>query len=93
MKIKKYKEILENNSENSSNKFYIYAVHYSDRTYRGSIWDEPRKPWIPDNAEFKGEFELKGWQSYMVVNQKELDEINQIKEERQRERDAKKYNL
>jgi len=91
MKIKKYKEILENNTE--TKKLYVFDVHYTDQTYRGSIWDTPRKPWVPNSAKLVAEFELGENRSYMVVNQEDLDEINKIKEENDMKNKAKKYNL
>jgi len=89
MKIKKFNEEVSRN-----NKFYVYSVPYYAETYRGSIWDSPRKPWIPDGAKLISEFEINRHNDgYMIVNQQELDEINKIKNDRKMEDDSKKFNL
>lgn len=90
MKIKKYREL---NEGVDRKKFYVFSVNADDRTYRGSIWDSPVKPWVPYGSELLTEFELDGNKSYMVVNQEDLDEINKIKEENEIKRKSKKYNL
>lgn len=88
MKIQKFNE----DKEEKYSKKYVFAVSRGSRTYRGSIWDTPTKLWIPDDATLIGEFDT-GDRDYMIVTQAELDEINQIKADHQREKDAKKYNL
>jgi hypothetical protein len=89
MKIKKFNE----NNEYTKNKFYVFEIDVEDRTYLGSIWDEPRKPWVPYGAKLIGEFEVSKNKRYMTISQEQLDEINKIKDDRKREQDAKKYNL
>jgi len=91
MKIKRLNELNENNDEKS--KFYVYQIHPGDTTYRGSIWDSPQKPWVPDSAKLIGEFEVgRGWR-YMTVSQDDLDEINEIKLKTKIDKETKKYNL
>ncbi len=80
------------NKENNHKKYYVYSVVRGSRTYRGSIWDSPEKPWIPENAKLIGEFETDD-RDYMIVSQEELDEINQIKAENKTREDSKKFNL
>lgn len=87
MKIKKFNE---NNSED--NKYYVYQVHPSDRTHRGSIWDDDG-PWIPDDSKLVCEFEIIPSRTYMIVSQEELDEINEIKLQRKVDEETKKFNL
>lgn len=89
MKIQKFNE----DKEEKYSKKYIFIVPNYARTYRGSMFDSPSKPWIPDNAKMVAEFECPDGYNYMTVTQAELDEINQIKAGHQREKDAKKYNL
>lgn len=94
MKIKKFNENQENQeNQEDYNKFYIFQVHSSDTTYRGSIWDTHRKPWIPNRAKLLSDFKLDDGYSYMVVSQKELDEINKIKEENKIKKQQKKFNI
>ena len=89
MKIKKFNEEISEN-----NKFYVYSVPYYSETYRGSVWDDPRKPWIPDDAKLISEFEISRVNDgYMIVNQQELYEINKIKNDRKIKDSVKKYNL
>lgn len=90
MKIKKFNESL---SDETETKFYVYSVNSYDTTYRGSIWDNPRKAWLPFDATLVGEFKLSKDKTYMVVDQQELDEINKIKEELKIQSDSKKYNI
>jgi hypothetical protein len=88
MKIKRFNENIE-----EGRKFYIFEVHPNDQKYRGSIWDNTQKKWIPNRAKLIGKFNIKDNRQYMIVSQEELDEINKIKDDRKREQDAKKFNL
>ena len=92
MKIERFNENSVIGSGEHSKKFYVFSVNPYDRTYRGSLWDSPSKPWIPYDSELIAEFELSN-RNYMIVNQDELNEINKIKEEIEIEKNAKKYNL
>jgi len=87
MKIQKFNEAV------SDNKKYIFIVPSGARTYRGSIWDAEKEPWIPESAKLVAEFECPDGYNYMAVTQEELDEINKIKDENKRKEDVKKYNL
>lgn len=86
MKIKKFNETFS-----KKEKFYVYSVPDGSQTYRGSIWDNPTKPWIPDGAKLISEFETN--REYIIVTQDELNEINNIKDELKMKDNVKKYNL
>lgn len=71
MNIKRFNE-----SVNDSKKFYIFSFNYWDDTYQGSIWDSPRKPWVPSSAELIGDFELDNSNKrYFVISEKNLHDI------------------
>lgn len=91
MKIKRFTNI--NEDYNRDNKYYVFIVPSHEDTYMGSIWDRPRRPWISDNAKLMTEFEVPDRWKYTVVDQKELDEINEIKEKRRIEKESKKFNI
>jgi len=60
-------------------KFRIFQVYPSSRTYQGSIWDSPRKPWIPSGAKQVAEFNIDNGRNWMSVSEDEYQEIEQAK--------------
>jgi hypothetical protein len=89
----KHLKKFENSEDTKSDKNYLFIVPNYAKTYRGSIWADPQKPWLPDSAKLIAEFECPDGYSYITVNQEELDEINKIKDDFKKEKAAKKYNL
>ena len=61
------------------NKIRIFQVHPGDRTYQGSIWDIPSKPWIPSDAKQLTEFEVDEGRSWMSVTEEEYQDIQKKK--------------
>ena len=63
-------------------KFYIYKVHRKSRTYRGSIWDRPSIPYVPNDAKQLCSFEIdnKSDNSYMIISEDELKDHIEYKE-------------
>ena len=66
-------------------KTRIFEVHQGDRTYQGSIWDQPSKPWIPSGAKQVAEFEITPNNMWMSVTEKEYEEIQASKEKSAKE--------
>jgi len=64
-----------------SKKIRIFQVHPGDRTYQGSIWDTPVKPWIPSGAKQLTEFEVDAGMQWMSVTEDEYQDIQKSKME------------
>lgn len=104
MKIKRFNNMINENEK----KFYVFSVGVNSRTYRGSIWDTPPKPWIPNNSEFITDFNIDKNKQYITISQEKLHEIfddisddhyytdekiNKLKKEYDIIKATKKYNL